>query len=166
MLKHSTERAVVTRYIAIINESDNLALSDTAETATSIQASMVREITRRAGLWTVAIVAVALSSVAPPQSWAQPGYSKVSYLDQGWGADQRNRFYYTSQGSQLIPYQWFLALEQPADKKPFTDPAFMSRLGYLPMPKNNDRNPDGLPVGFVKDENRVTVRLKLNRLAA
>ncbi|MCI0535918.1 MAG: hypothetical protein L0Z50_11900, partial [Verrucomicrobiales bacterium] len=36
------------------------------------------------------------------------------YLEQGWTAEERQRFYYTTQGSQLIPYDWFLALEAVA----------------------------------------------------
>lgn len=36
---------------------------------------------------------------------------KQLYVDQGWTANERQRFNYTTQGSQLIPYHWFLALE-------------------------------------------------------
>src|SRR4051812_1420376 len=94
-------------------------------------------------------LAVALAAFSSSEVRAHPDRYQASYLDQGWGADQRQQFYYTSQGSQIIPYEWFLALEQPTATKPFIDPEFMDRLGYLPMPKNTDRNPDGLPVGFV-----------------
>src|SRR5437016_1788462 len=122
-----------------------------------------REMLRRAGLRTVAFLAVA--AFPPLEGRAQPDRYRASYLDQGWGADERQQFYYTSQGSQIIPYEWFLALEQPTSKKPFNDPEFMDRLEYLPMPKEKGRNPDGLPVGFVKDDNPLTVLVKLNRLA-
>jgi hypothetical protein len=48
----------------------------------------------------------------------------------------------------MMPYSWFMALERAADEKPFV--AELPGFGYLP---NADRtvNPDGLPVGFVKD---------------
>ncbi|MFT4554743.1 MAG: hypothetical protein ACI8P0_000839 [Planctomycetaceae bacterium] len=36
----------------------------------------------------------------------------VTYLDQGWDDDTRQEFYYTPQGSELIRYSWFMALEQ------------------------------------------------------
>jgi RoxA-like, cytochrome c-like/Cytochrome c len=76
---------------------------------------------------------------------------KYTYLDQGWTADERERFYYTTQGSQLIPYDWFLALETVSGE-PFRSDAHLARLRFIPQPKG-DRNRDGLPVGFVKDDN-------------
>ncbi len=74
----------------------------------------------------------------------------VSYLDQGWSSDLRTRYYFDPQGSRLIPYDWFVALEQPDNDRLFIDAAHVEALGYLaaaPSPMN----PDGLPVGFVKD---------------
>ena len=74
----------------------------------------------------------------------------VSYLDQGWSSDLRTRYYFDPQGSRLIPYDWFVALEQPDNDRLFIDAAYVEALGYLaaaPSPLN----PDGLPVGFVKD---------------
>ena len=38
---------------------------------------------------------------------------KVVYLDQGWSPADSQRYYFTSQGSQILPYDWFLVLEQP-----------------------------------------------------
>jgi hypothetical protein len=74
----------------------------------------------------------------------------VVYLDQGWSPRDSMDFYTRTQGSRLVPCSWFLALEQPANEQPFRDPANISRLRYLPQ-KPNACNPDGLPVGFVKD---------------
>ena len=56
---------------------------------------------------------VACSGIAYGVEDVPRAAGKVIYLDQGWSADERIQFYYTSQGSQLIPYDWFLALEQP-----------------------------------------------------
>src|SRR5262245_45845990 len=39
--------------------------------------------------------------------------TEVAYMPQNWSADESLAFYFTPQGSQLIPYAWFLALEQP-----------------------------------------------------
>lgn len=78
---------------------------------------------------------------------------RVVYLDQGWEPRDSMEFYTRPQGSRVIPYTWFLALEQPNTDAPFRDPAYLSRLGYLPQ-KPNGCNPDGLPVGFVKDPQR------------
>src|SRR5206468_4846543 len=37
----------------------------------------------------------------------------VVWLKQGWTDDQREKYYQTSQGSLIIPYSWFFALDQP-----------------------------------------------------
>lgn len=71
------------------------------------------------------------------------------FLDQGWNADEIDEFYFTPQGSHLIPYKWFLHLEQQNNQSLFRDNANMQRLGILPA-KPSKRNPDGLPVGFVR----------------
>ena len=38
---------------------------------------------------------------------------EVVRLDQNWTAAQRKRFHHTPQGTRLVPYDWFKALEQP-----------------------------------------------------
>ncbi|QPJ60724.1 MAG: cytochrome C [Candidatus Nitronauta litoralis] len=103
-----------------------------------------------------------LSSIFPGKDNPNSGdTSGLVYLDQGW--DQTNKFrelsYYTPQGSHLIPYKWFLALEQPGNERLIRDPSNMNRLRFLthrPQPEEDGAlyeqlNPDGLPVGFVKD---------------
>ena len=76
---------------------------------------------------------------------------KVVYLDQGWSPAVSLKFYSTSQGSQIIPYDWFLALEQADSQTLFRDNQNILKYRYLPqLPDSN--NPDGLPVGFVGDE--------------
>jgi hypothetical protein len=75
---------------------------------------------------------------------------KVVYLDQGWSPDESLRFYFTSQGSQIIPYDWFLALEQADSQTLFRDNHNILKHRYLPQSPDS-RNPDGLPVGFVAD---------------
>jgi hypothetical protein len=74
----------------------------------------------------------------------------VTYLDQNWTSADSQRFYFTSQGSQVLPYDWFLALEQPDGETPFRDQSNILKYRYLPQ-KPDAMNPDGLPVGFVKD---------------
>lgn len=73
-------------------------------------------------------------------------------FSQGWTQDQAMDFYNTSQGSQLMPYSWFLALEQAGSDRPFRDASNVRRLGYIPQDKTPGRNPDGLPIGFVRDD--------------
>lgn len=68
-------------------------------------------------------------------------------LNQNWEDSIKNKFWFTSQGSQIMPYSWFTWLEQPDNKKFFRDSDFMSMLGYLPSKTSKD-NPSGLPIGF------------------
>lgn len=77
-------------------------------------------------------------------------FNKVVYLEQGWKPEQSLWFYNTSQGSDLIPYDFFLALEQEKSGKRFADHDNMNAYRYLPQ-KPTSSNPDGLPVGFVRD---------------
>lgn len=75
---------------------------------------------------------------------ASPGF-----LEQNWSESTRQKFYTTSQGSQIMPYKWFMALEQPDSRKGFFSDG-LRRLGYIPN-RRSDSNPDGLPVGFAVD---------------
>ena len=74
-------------------------------------------------------------------------------LCQNWDAREQQKFWFLSQGSQIIPYQWFLFLEQPDNTKLFIDSQHMDSLRYLPQQKTA-MNPDGLPIGFTKDTAR------------
>ncbi len=103
----------------------------------------------------LALAASALADAAEPQLGTAE--KQAVYLEQGWSAEERQRFYYTTQGSQLIPYDWFLALEQPGRGESFRSNENMERLRFIPQLPNTDRNPDGLPIGFVKDDNPDTV---------
>lgn len=76
--------------------------------------------------------------------------NKVVNLDQNWTTDTQQAFYFTAQGSRIMPYAWYLALEQANNQTLFRDDAHMAALRYLPSKKTN-WNPDGLAVGFVKD---------------
>ena len=90
-------------------------------------------------------------------------YGHVVNLDQGWSEQQQQWFWFVSQGSQLLPYDWYLALEQPTSAatststitKPelFRSDPHMTKLGYL-VEKPGPGNPVGLPVGFAKDTDR------------
>jgi hypothetical protein len=71
-------------------------------------------------------------------------------LAQGWNESTREAFWFTPQGSQLMPYSWFLALEQVGKRELFRSAANMERLRHIPMPPSK-LNPDGLPIGFVRD---------------
>jgi hypothetical protein len=74
--------------------------------------------------------------------------TSVAYLDQNWSPSQSVQFYFTSQGSQILPYDWFLALEQAGSTTLFRDNQNILRYRYLPQ-NPGLKNTDGLPVGFV-----------------
>ena len=76
--------------------------------------------------------------------------TKVVYLQQNWTPGESTRFYFMPQGSQIIPYNWFLALQQVDSTTPFLDNQNVLKYRYLPQ-NPGPLNPDGLPVGFVAD---------------
>lgn len=77
-------------------------------------------------------------------------YSTPLYLEQGWSNADSLWFYNTTQGSNLMPYDLFMALEQANSEELFRSDVLFDKYRYLPQ-KPTFFNPDGLPVGFVKD---------------
>lgn len=106
----------------------------------------------------------------PPAIPPNTPVQESRWLAQNWSADERFWFHHVSQGTSTlpIPYNWFLALEQPElvlfkDPGLLSDPEYMKRFGFIPSPKRTGPsvkpqenrltfygNPDGLPVGFSK----------------
>jgi mono/diheme cytochrome c family protein len=80
-----------------------------------------------------------------------PRITVLHTLGQNWSDESARSFYNLPQGSQLIPYAWFLFLEQPQSTTLFRDAEHIRQLGYLPRQPDQSGNSDGLPVGFVQD---------------
>jgi len=78
-------------------------------------------------------------------------FSRVVYLDQGWSPSDSLWFYTVTQGSNLLPYSFFLGLEQADSRQLFRSDENIDRYGYL-LQRPTISNPDGLPVGIVRDE--------------
>jgi hypothetical protein len=78
-------------------------------------------------------------------------FSQIAYLDQGWSAADSLWFYNITQGSNLLPYSFFLVLEQSNSPTLFRSNENIDRYGYLPQ-RPTTSNPHGLPVGMVRDE--------------
>lgn len=76
---------------------------------------------------------------------------RVVYPEQNWSGADSLWFYNVTQGSNLIPYDIFLHLETADSELLFRSDENMNRLRYLPQ-RTSHANPDGLPVGWVKDE--------------
>ena len=76
--------------------------------------------------------------------------ARVVNLPQNWTESDRDTFYFTSQGSELMPYDWFLSLESAKDHTLFQRD--LERFGFLPAPHTPKHpNPDSLPLGFVEN---------------
>lgn len=67
---------------------------------------------------------------------------------QGWNADQRESWYYATQGSRLMPLRWFDALERAGGNTRFADQANLTALGFLAPPEGSEQT---LPIGFAVD---------------
>jgi mono/diheme cytochrome c family protein len=74
----------------------------------------------------------------------------VRFLDQGWDDATRAAFYQTPQGSRMLPYAWWLELEQADSHKKLRAAANLREMGFL-VDGASATNPDGLPVGFARD---------------
>lgn len=94
-----------------------------------------------------------LSVVIP--EYKAPPEQKVK-LEQNWSESQRHSFHYTAQGTRLLPYEWFMALEQPCLSiigcEPFHEKTYLARFGFLEGDTDPKLNPDGLPVGFAQQD--------------
>ncbi|MCA9635056.1 MAG: hypothetical protein KC420_03370, partial [Myxococcales bacterium] len=87
----------------------------------------------------------------PPKVEEPPPPPPPLFLDQGWDDAMRAKFYYTTQGSFLLPYAWFLALEHPTAESLLRDDVYFESLRFIPDPDTHGGlNPDGLPIGFTR----------------
>jgi cytochrome c2 len=78
-------------------------------------------------------------------------YTEVRYLNQNWDESDSLWFYNTTQGSNLLPYDFFLVLEQSNAETLFRDNENINRYRYLAQ-KPTFSNPDGLAVGMTRDK--------------
>jgi hypothetical protein len=99
------------------------------------------------GIALAGLVTVVASGAVIAQSGDGSG---VIHLEQAWSPEDRAAYYWTSQGSALLSYDIYLALEVAGSNELFNSASNADRVGLLveaPDPKNN---PDGLPVGVTK----------------
>ncbi len=96
---------------------------------------------RTAAFLSVALLALPAAGPAPAE------------LPQGWTTAEREIWWNSPQGSRIVPYDWFLKLEQAGGTELFAAPAHLAGYGYLPS-SANPVNPDGLPIGFSRERDR------------
>lgn len=77
--------------------------------------------------------------------------SQPTWLPQNWSPADSQWYYTTPQGSKLILYSWALALERADSEELWSKN--LDRFYFLPNPVG--ANPDGLPVGIVKDDDHL-----------
>ena len=87
----------------------------------------------------------ACTVLAAAQPQTIPGAGTITA--QGWTPAQQRKWYYTTQGSRLMPLSWFQALEQPTNTQPFLTPEYIRSFGLLVDPGGVE----SLPVGFAVD---------------
>ena len=78
------------------------------------------------------------------------------YLEQNWDHDTRMEWWYTPQGSWLLPYDWFLALERPGSQELVRSKENMERYRFIAWQADPKWNPDGLPIGLMADKDAKT----------
>lgn len=74
----------------------------------------------------------------------------VTYLNQNWTDADRAYFYFADQGSRLIPYDYFLHLEQADNENLLRSDKNMKRMGLIPAAKSKN-NPNALPIGLARN---------------
>ncbi len=77
-----------------------------------------------------------------------------TYLEQNWTAQERQYFYFADQGSRLLPYDFFLHLEQADNTQLFRNNENILRYGLIVAAKSA-ANPDALPIGFARKKDYV-----------
>src|SRR4051794_2921432 len=90
----------------------------------------------------LACTPTAKAEICTPRAFAG-AFAGEETLCQNWDTDEQQTFWFLSQGSQIIPYGWFLSLEQVNNEKLFRDPAHMDAFRYLPQ-RPSGRNPETL----------------------
>lgn len=91
----------------------------------------------------------------PDQKPIQQWTTLQQNWEPGWEVGQAQWFHHASQGTKMVPYDWFMALEQPGvlfSQEPFSDTAYLERFGFIPSDPWDGQNPDGLPIGFSVEE--------------
>lgn len=91
---------------------------------------------------------------------AYPAVKKFVWLEQNWKPDERDWFHHADQGTLTfhIPYEWFVALEQPVlsltavltAAELFSDPAYLDRFGFIPG--STEAGKHELPVGMARGD--------------
>ncbi|MEM1143618.1 MAG: di-heme-cytochrome C peroxidase [Pseudomonadota bacterium] len=82
----------------------------------------------------------------------------VRYLNKGWSDEDRERYYRTPQGTELLglPYAWMSNLELPLSEQRLASADAMRGWGFIVDPGQSptELNPGNLPIGMTKHQDR------------
>jgi len=87
------------------------------------------------------------------QDIASETTSKMVQLEQGWDKEVQQNFWFTTQGSLIMRYNWFLWLEKESSTDLFRSAKNINKYKYIPQDPSI-LNPDGLPIGFMKNKEK------------
>lgn len=107
-------------------------------------------------LWRIIICAISIAySVEDVAAQSDSTASLGQNWKQGWKIGEADWFHHATQGTMILPYDWFMSLEQPSGTGEialFSDPDFLCQtFGFIPSKKHPFFNPDELPIGFAID---------------
>ena len=94
----------------------------------------MRKYTKFLLVGSISIVFSACNDNAPIHEY-QPvpnSVGNVISLEQNWTEEMREAFYFTSQGSHIMPYEWFLYLEQATNDNLFRANDNVTSFRYTP----------------------------------
>jgi len=80
--------------------------------------------------------------------------SNTLVVDQGWDYADRAFFYFSPQGSPIIPFDIAKSLEQPDTDRLFLESSFLKGLGMIYW-DDAEANPENLPIGLTVDKGRM-----------
>jgi hypothetical protein len=120
---------------------------------------------------TVVVFSLGLGGYFVAEDFVKPNLTSenihtVFHLNGGWTQQQRETFYYTPQGTELLglEYDWLVSFELPLSEELMATEENMRGWGFVvdPAQRASKRNPGNLPVGFSRHTDPQTGRQKLD----
>ena len=104
-------------------------------------------------LTTVALAGACARRADPPAPAASAAETPASPIvfDDAMSPAERSEFYHLAEGSEMLPVEWFFALENETDGSLYAD--HLERFNLIADAKSA-ANPFGLPVGLTSAETR------------
>lgn len=99
---------------------------------------------------TIGLLSIFLGGANPVIAQEKPKQARTVLLDQGWSKADRLKYYFTSQGSAIRPYDLFVNLEEAKGEDLLRSDRISAAFGLIPEAVDAKYNPDGLPIGITK----------------